>query len=105
MCIDLENVLAEADRENTSNVSDICNDTEIIVKVFVLDIPFMSICSTVLMVFICLWDRQKLHGWIVMGTAGSLILRCSAVAMRDLAIHLAHWNIIVDAPAFCIFLG
>ena len=105
MCIKLEDVLAEAERGNMSNVSDICGNTETIVKVFVLYVPFMSICSSVFIIFACLWDRQKLHGWIVMGMAGSYTLRCSAIAIRDLAIHLVRWNIIVEAPAFCIFLG
>ena len=105
MCVKLENILAEAKRANTSDVSEICKNVETIVRVFVLDVPFMLICSLVFMIFACLWDRQTLHGWIVMGMAGSFTLRCSAISVRDLAIHLDRWNIIVDAPAFCAFLG
>ena len=40
-----------------------------------------------------------------MGMTGSFTLRSLATVMRDLAIHLARWNIILDAPAFCISLG
>ena len=105
MCIKLEDILARAEGGNSTNLSDICRNTERIVRVFVLYVPFIWICSSVFIIFACLWDRQKLHGWLVMGMAGSFTLRSSAAAMRDLAIHLVQWNIIVEAPTFCIFLG
>ena len=101
----LEEVLAEAERRNTSDISDLCQNVEKSVRVFVFTIPFTSICALVFVAFACLWDRKGLRGWVVMGMTGSYVLRCLARVVRDLAIYLAGWNIIVDEPSFCIFLG
>ena len=105
MCIKLEEVLAEAERRNTSDVSDLCKNVEASIRVLVVMIPFILICASVFVIFACLWDRQGLRGWTVMGMTGTYALRVSARATRDLSIYLAGWNIIVDAPSFCFFLG
>ena len=100
----------EADEINRNYTAEISGnvttpDIQVVVKVFVLDIPFMLICAIVFTVYACLWDRLKVHGWLVMATSASFFIRSLTIATRDLAIHLAGWDITVEAPEFCVFLG
>ena len=88
---------------NSGNVTS--PDTHAVLKVFIINVPFMLICATVFIIFTCLWDRLKVYGWIVIATSVSYFTRSLVTAVRDLEIHLAGWNIIMEAPKFCVFLG
>ena len=80
-------------------------DIQIAVKVFVLDFPFAVTCATVFIIYACLWDRQKVHGWIVMAISASFCIRSLIIAVRDLLVHAVGWNIAKEAPTFCVTLG
>ena len=87
------------------NSSQATSDVQKVVKVFVLDFPFALVCFTVFTIYACLWDRQRVHGWILMAISASFGLRALSIGFRDFAIEVIGWKIIDDAPGFCVFLG
>lgn len=89
----------------TVNSSQAISDIQSTVKVFVVDIPFALICFTIFTIYASLWDRQRVHGWIVMATAATFCIRSSTIVVRDVAIHVAAWNVVEEAPIFCVSLG